>query len=58
MTPGRNGQYDVIVDGELIATREQGFVKRLLGGGWPDNKEILSEIQRRHEGRRTAQQAE
>ena len=50
MTPGRSGQYDVIVDGEVIAAREQGVLKRLLGGGWPDNEEILSEVQRRHYG--------
>ena len=58
MTPGRSGQYDVIVDGEVIASRERGFLKRLLGGGWPDDEIILRDIQWRQEGRRPAQQVE
>ena len=49
---------NVIVDGEVIASREQGFLKRLLGGGWPAYEVILRELQRRHAGRRAAQQAE
>lgn len=58
MTPGRSGQYEVQVDGEVIASRERGFLKRLLGGGWPDNEAILTEIERRHVGGRTARHAE
>ena len=57
MTPGKIGQYDVLLDGEVIASRERGLLKRLLGGGWPDPEAIVDEIQRRHEGRRTTQQA-
>jgi len=55
MTPGRSGQYEVSVDGEVIAARQQGFWKRLFGGGWPDNEKILSAIQQRHEGDLTTQ---
>ena len=58
MTPGRSGQYEVSVDGEVIASRARGFLKRLLGGGWPAHEVILRELQRRHAGRRAAQQAE
>jgi hypothetical protein len=58
MTPGRSGQYEVLVDGEVIAAREGGFLKRLLGGGWPDNEAILSDMQRRYDARRAAEHAE
>jgi hypothetical protein len=58
MTPGRSGQYEVRVDGEVIAARERGFLKRLLGGGWPDHEDILRKIQQRDDKRRSTQQAE
>ena len=58
MTAGRSGQYEVSVDGEVIASREQGILKRLFLGGWPDNEVILSEIQRRRTEHRTNQRAE
>ncbi|MEE8368144.1 MAG: hypothetical protein V3S30_07480 [Thermoanaerobaculia bacterium] len=53
MIPGGNGQYDVVVDGEVIASRQPSVLKRLLGGGWPDNETILTDIQRRQEARGT-----
>jgi predicted Rdx family selenoprotein len=58
MTPGRSGQYEVLVDGEVIATRTRGFWQRLVGGGWPDHEAILSDMQRRLDGRRAAEHAE
>ena len=54
MMPGRSGQYEIVVDGETIASRKGGFVKRLLGGGWPDNEDILNKLQQRQEGLHTA----
>jgi predicted Rdx family selenoprotein len=58
MTPGRSGQYEVLVDGEVIAARAPGFWQRLLGGGWPDHEAILSDVQRRLDARRAAEHAE
>jgi hypothetical protein len=58
MTPGRSGQYEVLVDGEVIAVRAPGFWQRLLGAGWPDNTAILRDLQRRRDARRAAEHAE
>ena len=33
---GSPGQFDVLVDGEVIATRGGGFFARFFGGGWPE----------------------
>ncbi len=33
---GSPGQFDVLVDGEVIASRGGGFFARFFGGGWPE----------------------
>lgn len=43
--PGKSGQFDVLLDGTLIAKRGGGFLTRLLGGGWPDEAEVVAKIQ-------------
>ena len=45
--PGSSGQFDVVADGEVIASREGGFFKKLLGGGWPDPDEVVEELRKR-----------
>jgi hypothetical protein len=35
------------VDGEVIASRELGFFKRLLGGGWPDADDVVRAVETR-----------
>lgn len=47
LTPGRSGQFDVLVDDELIASREGGFLNKLLGGGWPDPEAVTEEVLKR-----------
>ena len=37
---GSPGQFDVLVDGEVIATRGGGFFARFFGGGWPEPKAV------------------
>lgn len=44
---GARGQFDVVVDGETIASREKGFLTRLIGGGWPDEDLVVAELERR-----------
>ena len=43
--PGDLGQYDVVVDGETIATRSRGFMA-MLGGGWPTADQVIGELTR------------
>jgi hypothetical protein len=45
---GALGQFDVLVDGEVIASRAKGFlVRHLLGGGWPDPEDVVEAVQER-----------
>lgn len=44
---GSSGQFDVLADGELVASRDGGFIAKLLGGGWPDPHEVVNALHRR-----------
>ncbi|MBX3468059.1 MAG: hypothetical protein KF878_14390 [Planctomycetes bacterium] len=44
---GARGQFDVVADGETIAGRAPGLMKRLLGGGWPDEGEVVEALRAR-----------
>jgi hypothetical protein len=35
------GQYDVVADGQVVASRKRGFL-RLLGGGWPTADDVVA----------------
>lgn len=48
--PGGRGQFDVEADGELVAGRGCGLLRRLLGGGWPDPDEVVAELGKRQAG--------
>jgi hypothetical protein len=37
----------VRLDGELIAARANGFLVRLLGGGWPDPDAVVEAVRSR-----------
>lgn len=50
---GAVGQFDVVVDGETIASRQGGLFTRLLGGGWPDEEQVVAELARRKRGQAT-----
>ncbi len=44
--PGKLGQFDVVVDGEVIARRGGGgLLNRLFGGGWPDPDDVIAKIE-------------
>lgn len=43
-TAGKSGQFDVLVDGELVAARGGNLLTRLLGGGWPDPEDVIAKI--------------
>ena len=44
---GSLGQFDVVVDGEVIARRKPGLLARLLGGGWPEPEAVIAAIEQR-----------
>lgn len=44
---GRAGQFDVLADGELVASKDEGFLAKFFGGGWPDEDEIVTAIAKR-----------
>lgn len=48
-TAGAGGQFDVLLDGELIASREKGFLTRLFGGGWPEPDLVVEELKKRQQ---------
>jgi hypothetical protein len=41
---GTSGQFDVVVDGARVASRGGSFFRRVLGGGWPDENEVVAKI--------------
>ena len=50
MEVGARGQFDVLVDDVLVASRATGFMARLLGGGWPDENEVVEAVRSRQRG--------
>lgn len=43
--PGKPGQFDVVVDGQVIASRGGSRLEKALGGGWPDPEEVIARIE-------------
>lgn len=41
---GSSGQFDVVADGELIATKKGNFLTKLLGGGWPEPNAVVEAL--------------
>lgn len=37
----------MLLDGEVIASREKGVLTRLLGGGWPDPEDVVEVVRER-----------
>jgi len=44
---GAPGRLDVLIDGELVASRGGGFFARLFGGGWPDPARVIEAVRSR-----------
>jgi len=47
MDVGKSGQFDVIVDGETIASRGGNMFTRLFVAGWPDPEDVLAAAEQR-----------
>ena len=48
---GHGGQFDIIVDGDVVAGRTGGLWKKLIGGGWPDEEDVIQLLQQRLKAR-------
>ena len=45
MRPGELGQYDVVVDGQVVARRKKSVLRAILGGGWPSADDVIRGMQ-------------
>ena len=43
--PGKLGQFDVVVDGRVIASRGGNVLQKMFGGGWPDPEDVIAKIE-------------
>lgn len=50
-TPGEHGQFDVIADGEKVASRGGNWLTRSLGAGYPDFEELVEKLRERESAR-------
>ena len=43
-TPGKTGQFDVLVDGEKVAERGGNWFTRGFGAGYPDLEKVMEQL--------------
>jgi hypothetical protein len=48
---GNRGQFDVVVDGQTIASRGGNLLTRAFGGGWPDEAAVVKAIDEKRAAR-------
>jgi hypothetical protein len=48
--PGRVGQFDVIANGEVVASRSRNPLLRLLRAGWPKLEAVVTALEARSVG--------
>ena len=44
LTPGKTGQFDVLVDGNRVAERGGNFFTRSFGAGYPDLDSLVERL--------------
>ena len=44
MVEGRRGQFDVLVDGRVVATRKGGLVAKFTRRPWPDPDQVVAAV--------------
>ena len=47
LTPGKTGQFDVLVDGHTVATRGGNWLTRSIGAGYPDLEALVHQLENR-----------
>ena len=50
-TPGEHGQFDIIANGEKVASRGGNWLTRSLGAGYPDLEELVEKLRARKAAR-------
>jgi hypothetical protein len=46
LTPGKTGQFDVMVDGEKVAGRGGNWLTRSFGAGYPDLESVMEKLEK------------
>jgi hypothetical protein len=46
LVKGRFGQFEVLVNGQTVASRKGGLVAKLINRPWPDEEEVIAAIRR------------
>jgi hypothetical protein len=46
ITPGKTGQFEVIVDGKRIAERGGNWFTRSFGAGYPDLNSVVEQLEK------------
>jgi predicted Rdx family selenoprotein len=49
---GKLGQFDVVVDGVVVASRGGSMLRKLLAGGFPDPEEVIQKIEALQQARK------
>lgn len=49
-TPGKTGQFDVIVEDEKIAERGGNWLTRSFGAGYPDLEKVIEQLVEKNRG--------
>jgi len=44
LKPGHFGQFDVLVDGRVVASRKGGLLAKLVRRPWPDDETIVDAV--------------
>lgn len=50
MVEGRRGQFDVLVDGRLVATRKGGLIAKFTRRPWPEPDDVIDAVRAALEG--------
>lgn len=50
VTPGRTGQFEVLADGQKVATRGGNWLTRKFGAGYPDLESVVTLLEKRSAG--------
>ena len=49
-TPGKTGQFDVIMEDEKIAERGGNWLTRSFGAGYPDLEKVIEQLVEKNRG--------
>jgi len=47
LIPGKTGQFDIIADGQRVATRGGNWLTRSFGAGYPDLQAVVHQLEDR-----------